>query len=143
MLDHQDGICSAGKHPAGGDRRRKAADYRLVRHDTWRKDLAVQLRGSRRLLHRAERVIGPHSETVDIGAVETGNVHLCLDVVGKDSMQRFAKRHDLLAKRAKPEMLAEFGSRFIPGDDVEELRLAGPRLRGLIDGLLVDMGIAD
>ena len=58
-------------------------------------------RRSRRFLHRAESVLGLHRETVDVGAVEAGNVHPRPNVVGKDSMQRFAERHDLLAKRAK------------------------------------------
>jgi hypothetical protein len=89
MLHHQDGVRPAGQHATRGDRCREAFAHRLLGHDAGCEHLAVQPYASRRLFHRAECVRRLHGEAVDVGTVESGNVHFGQHIFGKDTIQSF------------------------------------------------------
>ena len=93
MFNHQDGVGATRQHAAGRDGGRVPGVDGQGGHDAGRKHLVVQLQRARCFLHRAERVLRPHREAVDIGAIETRDIDACHDVLGEHTAEGIFKGH--------------------------------------------------
>jgi len=125
MFNHQDRIGAARQHAAGGDRSRMTGDHRNRRHDAGREHLAVQPQRARCFLHCTERVLRPHREAVDVGAIESRDVDVRKDIPGEHTAEGLPERHELFAKRSKPQVRAKLRGGLVARDDAQELGLPG------------------
>ncbi len=125
MFNHQDSIGATRQHAAGGDGGRAPEGDGQGRHDAGRKHLVVQLQRARCFLHRAEGVLRPHREAVDIGAIEPRDIDTCHDILGEHTAEGVFKGHQFLAERRKPQVLAKLRGGLVARDDIQELRLPG------------------
>ena len=135
MLDHQHRVGAARQHAARRDRRRDAGDDGIFRHDTRRQDFVVERDRPRRFLHRAERIARLHGETVDVGTIETGNIHFSDDIVGQHATERVhAGAAISLPSGASVRCSRKRAVASSRVTTFEELRLAGIRLRAFFSG---------
>src|SRR5580704_423980 len=76
VLDHDDGVGPTWHHPAGRNQCRGTGCNGKLRHRAGGEDLSVQRQRFRCALAGADRIVGTHSEPVDAGSIETGNVDI-------------------------------------------------------------------
>ena len=125
MLDHQYRIGAARQHAARGDRRRKAATT-VLSGTTPGASTSLFVRTVRGVSSIAPNVsFACTAKPSTLERSKPGTSTSAKDILCEDPVQCFAERHDFLAKRREPEVFAESGGGLVPGDDIEELGLAG------------------
>ena len=124
VLDHDDGVGPTWHHPAGRNQCRGTGCNGKLRHRAGGEDLSVQRQRFRCALAGADRIVGTHSEPVDAGSIETGNVDIGDNRTRQYAAERLRQRRGLGAERAQLEVPVKPRRGRVAVDDVEKLLLA-------------------